>query len=393
MANKLELLLNKLYNDPVDKFYAYLYYQVDRVEDKKCPTMGVGLSRGRLKLWYNKNFMEKLSDKANVEVLKHEALHLINQHVTRGKGAKEKNSMKHKMENLAMDCAINQYLNLDIIEEIGGVTLKSFRKMLTYKPESFQLEEKRNYEYYYDLLEQEKNERDKNGEGQEMEQQLDDLQMDDHGSFGDLDPLDQAMLEDKIRKAAEQAKANGAGNLPGEVEELLKMMRKPTQNWKRLINQFQGAQTKANTRATRSRRNRRYGIKVAGKKQDHVARILCVLDTSGSMSGSRTEKVLNELYGAWKNSPGNRLDIIQCDTEIKDVFTYDGKEEFKITGRGGTNVQPSLTYAEENGYDGCIICTDGEFYGEELKCKVPSLWIVAENSSYKSPIGQTVNLD
>jgi len=101
---------------------------------------------------------------------------------------------------------------------------------------------------------------------------------------------------------------------------------------------------------------------------------------------------LNELYGIWKNNPTSSLDIVECDAKIQDVFTYDGKESFKVSGGGGTSMTPALEYADKNNYDGVIFLTDGEFWETFEKYKTPSLWVIAGNPSYKSPIGKTVHL-
>jgi predicted metal-dependent peptidase len=112
------------------------------------------------------------------------------------------------------------------------------------------------------------------------------------------------------------------------------------------------------------------------------------------MYGDRTTKVLNEIYGIWKTNKGTKLDIVECDAQIQDVFEYDGKSEFKITGRGGTQMTPALQYAQKHKYDGVIMLTDGEFWNEKFEQynKVKSLWVIANNESYTSPIGKTVHL-
>lgn len=402
MEDKVERLLLKLYNHKTDRFYSHLFFQVDResVSPEKCPTAGVGVINSRLKMVYNNEFLSKYSDEECTEIIKHEALHLINSHLNRGSGAKENDMMKHRMENIAQDRAINEYLNQDIIKKIGGVTGESFDKLLTHKPDGFQSKNNMPYEYYYELLNAEKehrNEQQQQGKGQGqggLEEELEGLEMDDHGMFGEMDALDQAMLEDKIRKAAENAKADGAGQLPSEVEELLRLKKKPQISWQRELKQFIGQGSRAESKTTRSRRNRRYGITFPGKKRDYTAKLLVVLDTSGSMWGARTEKVLAELYGIWKENKNTQLDVVECDSQIQDVFTYDGKEEFKITGRGGTEMTPGLIYAHENKYDGVIFLTDGEFWNEDFENnnKVRSLWIIAGNSSYTSPIGRTCHI-
>lgn len=408
MKDKVERLLLKLYNHKTDRFYSHLFFQVDResVSSDKCPTAGVGLINGRLKMIYSNEFMNKWTDTEAIEIIKHEALHLINSHLNRGKGAQEKDMMKSRMENIAQDRAINEYLNQDIINKIGGVTAESFDQLLTHKPKGFQSKSNMPYEYYYELLNAEKEHREQQGKDNDdgqggqgngsgsLEKALEGLEMDDHGMFGEMDALDQAMLEDKIRKAAENAKADGAGQLPSEVEELLKLKKKPQISWQRELRQFIGQGSRAESKATRSRRNRRYGITFAGKKRDYTAKLLVALDTSGSMMGDRTDKVLAELYGIWKENKGTQIDIVEVDSEIQEVFTYDGKSEFKIKGRGGTQMVPALKYAHENKYDGVIMLSDGEYWNEDFEShnKVKSLWIIAGNPSYTSPIGRTCHI-
>ena len=394
----VELALLKLYYDSNDKYFAYLFFQVERKHDSQFPTMGVGVRNGKLIMAYNSRFVDSLSVDELLTVIKHESYHLINQHLTRGEGAKTNDKLKHTMENISMDCAINQYLNQTHCEDNGWVTLKSFRKLLTTFPSTFALLEKQPYEYYYNLLNQERENRQKEqGEGEAdegMESELSGQGTDDHDMFGEMDALDQAMLEDKLKKAYDQAKADGVGKIPQEIQELMEMLKKPTINWKRMLKQFAGMSAKSEVKRTRAKRNRRYGIKVAGKKHDYTAKILVGLDTSGSMDGARTEKVLSEIYGIWKNSPELAIDIAECDTEIKNVFSYTGKDKFPISGRGGTALEPLLAYAQEHGYDGCVVLTDGEFYGEDFtKYKVPSLWVIAKNRDYTSPIGRTVYVD
>lgn len=394
MSNRIEELLLKLYNSQNDRFYSHLFFQVSRKEDKNCQIAGVGIKDSRIQLVYNDEFMRGLRERCAITVLKHEAMHLINQHLIRGTGAKNGDRTQHMMENIAMDTNINQLLDQDDIKEIGGVTLDSFKTLLKHLPKGFQVKPHMPYEYYYNLLADEREQREKNGEGDSLGELLEGMGMDDHSGFGEMDALDRAMLEDKIRKAAESAKADGAGRLPSEVEEMLKILKKPVISWKRELKQFVGFTARAERKSTRSKRNRRYGIVQPGKKRDYLARILVILDTSGSMSGSRTDKVLSELYGIYKAMPDElNLDICECDAQVQDVFTYNGKDEFKIAGRGGTDPDPALEYASEHGYDGVIVLTDGEFWQEPKNTGVQTMWVVAENSRYTAPFGKTVNLD
>ncbi len=393
LANKrLEDLLITMYKNRDDKFFAYLFFGINRVLDNQaCPTMGVGIIKGKLTLIYNTEFLAKLTDYQAIEILKHECKHIIHYHLQRGKGAAEKDRQKAQMENIAMDCAINQDLDIKVIEDIGGITLKSFRGLLKGQPSTFNLEPNGTFDYYMELLENEVQDRKDKGEGTP---EFGDFEMDDHGNFGNMDALDQIAMEKAIQKAGEDAKADGAGKIPKEVEEILARMNKPVVNWKRQLKQFMGNGIRAEKSGTRSRRNRKWGITQKGRKKNYIAKVLVVLDTSGSMSGGRTDAVLNEVYGIWKNNPTTGIDICECDAQINEVFEYKGKGEFPITGRGGTDMEPALEYAQKHKYDGVIMLTDGEFWNEDFtKYRIPSLWVIAGNKSYTSPVGKTIHID
>lgn len=325
--------------------------------------------------------------------LVHNCFHIINQHLHRGEGAKNKDMTLHRLENIAMDNSINQYLNKSIIEKIGGVTMETFTKVLKNLPDTFKVKEKMPYEYYLELLKQEKDAREKNGEGDKFQEMLEGMEMDDHGQFGEMDALDRAMLEEKIKQAASKAKAAGAGNMPSEVEELLKLLKKPKITWKRELKQFIGAGLKSESRSTRSRRNRYYGIKVAGKKKDHVARILVLVDESGSMHwNNRRDNALSEMYGIWKANPSTELDICEFSMGTTQVFKYKGKDEYKASGGGGTCPNESLKYAQDNKYDGVIVLSDCEFFSEIYNPNINTLFVCVDNPSYKSPFGRTIHI-
>ena len=394
MSNKLEELLLRLYD--TEQFYARLFFQVGRFEDKNCPTMGVGIQDRKLRLVYNPDFLDKISTKCAVNVLKHEAFHFINKHIFRSEAIKVKDKLGMTMENIAMDCSINQYLDQDAIDEVGGITLGNFKKLV----KNDKLLSKMPYEYYLDALkkEQKRREEDKSeggSDGEKSENLLNELSeyiMDDHGQFKELDALDQAMLEDKIQKTIE-ATGQGAGNLPAEIEDLFKNMRKPKVNWQRELRIFVGDKVRSDKKSTRSKRNRRYGLVFAGSKKDYKAKILTVIDTSGSMSESHINTCLNEVYGIYKTTPNLELDIVECDTKIQNVFTYRGEESFKINGRGGTEFQPALDYARANKYDGIIFLTDGGYFSKPTNVGLPVIWGIVGGDQFDVDFGRTINID
>jgi predicted metal-dependent peptidase len=390
MSNKLEEMLIRLYES--EQFYARLFFQVNRIEDKKCRTMGVGIENGKLRLEYNPEFLNKISTKCSINVLKHEAFHFINKHIFRSQGMKDKNMLELRKENIAMDCAINQYLDQDAINEVGGITLDKFKKLV--RNES--LLPKMPYEYYLDALNKEQKRREeeaKNGQGSgDLDQELSQYEMDDHGQFKPLDPLDQAILEDKIQKTIEATKQS-AGSLPSEIEDLIKNMKKPRVNWQRELRIFVGDKLRADKKTTRSKRNRRYGITFAGHKRDYKAKLLTVIDTSGSMSNQHIQTCLNEVYGIYNTTPNLELDIVECDAKIQHVFTYKGEDTFKVKGRGGTEFQPALDYAKNNKYDGIIFLTDGGYFSKPKNVGLPVIWGIVGGYDFDIDFGKVIKID
>ena len=68
---------------------------------------------------------------------------------------------------------------------------------------------------------------------------------------------------------------------------------------------------------------------------------------------------------------------MQFDTEIKSVEKKikKARKTFKVTGRGGTDFQAIMDYAEKSGADGLVISTDGYAPApRQPRCKV--LWLM-----------------
>jgi predicted metal-dependent peptidase len=89
-----------------------------------------------------------------------------------------------------------------------------------------------------------------------------------------------------------------------------------------------------------TKRNRRSIPGVKGKRKDSYA-LNVLLDVSGSMEGY-FEKSLSYIF-----QNGIMINLIQCDTEVKDYMTIKDKTQFKkvkIKGLGGTVLQPGIDY-------------------------------------------------
>jgi predicted metal-dependent peptidase len=123
-----------------DSFYARVLLRLYRVVTREVPTLAVGFRSGRPCLFINPDFfLQELTTKTRPAVLKHEALHIILNHITRDLGRGD----DPVLANLAMDVLVNQKISPWKLPE-DGVFLQSF-------PDLFWNEGK-SADFYYDHL-------------------------------------------------------------------------------------------------------------------------------------------------------------------------------------------------------------------------------------------------
>jgi predicted metal-dependent peptidase len=128
----------------------------------------------------------------------------------------------------------------------------------------------------------------------------------------------------------------------------------------------------------------RKGIEELRGKYKVSSRINCILDTSGSMFGD-FEIVLGIIF-----KKGYEINLIQCDTEVKNFEVIKQKkqlEELKILGLGGTIIQPAIDFIIENKMNnlGTIILTDG--YTDTLNLNKLNKVIIATTRKFCDVIG------
>ena len=116
------------------------------------------------------------------------------------------------------------------------------------------------------------------------------------------------------------------------------------------------------------------------------------IDTSGSIGDEELQEMLSEIKGIQQVFKPNKMTIIDCDSEIHEVYEIDADTDIlslKFHGGGGTSFMPVLEYIEDHPTQALIYFTD--LYGEEHLDPVdyPILWICTSNNEPAS-IGETV---
>ena len=371
VKNKLESAISKLVT--FQPLYGEVFLHLNKKERKDIPTLAVGvIRRVDLALYYNPDFIDKLSSTELRSVLKHEALHVLLHHLTRAKHF----AYNPRGYNIAADCAINCH-----IEGLPDGALY---------PNQFGLQDNQSSEFYYEKLKKEAE-----GKGQDFDELIEGKgdTVDDHSMWEDFDD---DIVEEKVRNIAEKAikeqEKKGWGNISGNLASQIIAANKPVVNWKKEVRWFINKLVLMGRKNTRMRPNRRYGFTSPGSKRNYTSKLLVAFDTSGSVSNTQLEHFATELNGMIDHV---EADFIQFDTKIygepKPFTKKAGKID--IVGRGGTYFHPVIELADERKYDGLVIFTDG-YAPFPDKPKTRMLWAVCEqDSGVEFPYGKKVVIE
>jgi predicted metal-dependent peptidase len=374
-----------------EPYYGFFLIMLNKVWRKDLPTAGVSKNGINFQLAINEEFWTGLSEMHQMGLLKHELLHIAFGHLTSFKSFKN-----HRLANIAMDMEINQYIDKDWLPK-GGIDIDDY--------EDLDLERKAGCRYYYDKLNQFQEEKDKNGScgNEDMDKLLDQVangEGPDHstwGEFEDLSEAEQKLIEKQLQKVLADAKEQTVkkrGNVPGEIEGVIivEEIVPPKFDWRGYIRRFTGVSTKVFTKKIRRKENRRYeenpGLKI--KMRQHM---LLAIDTSGSVSNTELQEFMGEIHHIYK--AGVDVTIMQCDTSIRSIEAYKGKNEINVVGRGGTEFDPVLDYynANQKKYTSLVYFTDGECYTSVVP-KGNVLWVLSERSSMNESLpGRVIKLE
>jgi len=347
--------------------YGEVFLHLNKSASTKVPTMGVGVTRRvDLALFYNKEFVSKLSDTELRAVLKHEALHILLHHLSRSKHF----SYNMRGYNISADIVINQ--NIEGLPE-GALY-----------PATYNLPHNQSSEWYYEKLKKECE--DKGEDFDDLGGQL----VDDHSMWEDFDD---DIVSEKIRNIAEKAikeqEKKGWGNIDAGVVQQIMAANKPVVNWKKEVRYFINKLVLMGRKNTRMRPNRRYGNISPGTKRAYTSRLLVAFDTSGSVSDDQLQEFATELNGMIDHV---LVDFIQFDTKIygEPKSFNKRKGQIDIIGRGGTNFFPVIELADESKYDGLIVFTDG-YAPFPPKPRARMLWAVCDrDKDVDFPYGKKV---
>ncbi|WP_460450319.1 vWA domain-containing protein [Alsobacter sp. SYSU BS001988] len=204
----------------------------------------------------------------------------------------------------------------------------------------------------------------------------------------------------RVRQAAMVARAAGAGNLPGYVQEIIADLDTAAArvDWRAELRRFADESTVRDT--SWSRPNRRFawqGVTLPGSVAIAPSHLVAVVDTSGSMDRAALRAIAAELQSILDEGAAERVTIIDCDTRVNAAETFATGDTIRadFKGRGGTKFSPAFAWIEEHAPDASAI-----LYLTDLDCRdfgpepaAPVLWAQTDAAARSVPFGDIIRVD
>lgn len=208
-----------------------------------------------------------------------------------------------------------------------------------------------------------------------------------------------AVVNNVVRAMQSQKMAGGQmpGKGAGRMEEVITQFLKPVVPWQEvLMNFFTDID---DTHYTWARPNRRYTDIYLPSLEDDEGRLRHLAyfeDVSGSISSADSLRFNSEVAYVKSQFNPKKMSLITFDDIIQeeiDITEEDTFEEIKITGRGGTNLEPVREWIIKNKPTAAIIFSDMYVRPmEELPFDIPIIWCVLNNPNATVPFGEVVHI-
>lgn len=376
-----------------DNFYGYFLFQMEKViRFDMTSATSVNFKGAKYVIYFNPIIFLELNMKQMEATIKHEILHIVSQHLIRGKELKDKYSTL--AINMAMDVVVNQYLNY----------LPPYAITLEYINVKYNLnlEPYKTFEYYLEKIQTELDLQEEDDEGEEIDSNENvavefDIEK-THDFWDESDEVDEKTLKEFTEKIADNSQK---GSIPIYIEGMIKSLKssKGELPWNLYLKKLMGT-VEANKKKTTTRRNRRQPnrLDLRGELRGHKAEIAVAIDISGSISYEEFKQAIKEVLSIVKNH-NQEITIIECDKEVRRAYKVKSIKDVKdrITTGGGTEFTPVFEYANNKRLNLLVYFTDGK--GEERLKVHPRgykvLWVISgrgEKLSLLQPFGAVKKL-
>lgn len=373
MTERITRILERWFISEPALFQVLCTHSIEENASMPCPVRS-----GARKVEYNPDFVKEMSDGALDQALRTEAIRIL---------------LKHPYQRKPDACsqqAISVGSNLTIGDNY------QFGSLRMEQPGDYDLPGGREYEWYsrriQELLPPEADGdgngagdgSDAQGQGGDGDPRTDRLSVnaDKNSALSELwdeDDLAVVMIDGIIENTKDW------GSLAGNFAEQLKASAKARINWRNVLSGFRASILSTQRKLTRMRPNRRTGFDNMGSIRRFDTKVLVAVDVSGSISSSDLSYFYGVVNSAFRYG-FTAVDVIQFDAGVRVVQSLKKVlRDVIAVGRGGTSFQEPIDYANENGYDGLVILTDGyapqPVLPDNMRCKL--VWVCNNRDSYE----------
>ncbi len=370
-----------------------------------------------VRIEFNPDFLESLSDSELDYVMMHEILHVVLQHCLRN------GDRQPERFNIACDIVVNSNILLENKMDIRSITLKQWGESMHIAPDG-----KEGYEYtaeqVYEMLPPVtgnplKGSGSGNGSGgsamgraeKRQGKPAQEASWDDHTQWGMLEE-DDTLRDVWVKQLAETCEAvkirdpsNSRGLLPAFAQRMLDELKEPQTDWRAILNAFVQLEINDYSFSPPDRRflDSPFFLPDFNEwgESNQVSDILFMIDTSGSISDEMMTAAYSEVKGAIDQFDGNLKGWLGFfDAAIYEPVPFESVEELlkiRPAGGGGTDFQIIFEYVHKHMADdppACIIIlTDGyaPFPQEQLAKVIPVLWLI-NNDKVDPPWGKVARI-
>lgn len=399
-----------------DPMLLKMWCKMEKLADPKQESVGIDTRSFVPVFRYNPNFINALTTEQLETILAMECLKLLLNHPTL-----RVQNPRH-ISGLSSQITIGELIK-DELKKIVGIN-----ETMPHAKD-FQLPEESYKEHYFKLLleksddventlskmygkkeDPEENDEQGNGSGdsendpEENDEQGKDFKNSQEALKNYFDPRNtnsknwttNENLAGEIGDIVREMKSNASswGKYTGDIVDKILAAHTPKITVREVLRRFQTSITTHKTYMTRMKPNRRFDLEYMGRRYENMTKILLAGDSSGSMSDEDISEFFAVVNSVCKHS---KLDFMLWDTEIKLVEKNfkKARKQFVVNGRGGTNPQMVLDYAEKGNYDGVVIFSDMYFQDDLRQPKgTKVLWLGTHKSSPNTiPWGFHAKLD
>jgi len=351
-------------------FFTTICFSLKFVWDDTQPTAYTdGMTLG-----FNPDFFKRLSMDERIGVMIHEAMHVAYDHMGRLL-VRTSNPTPDEAED--HNKAADHVINLQILDR--GFRLPSFRLA----DERFR---DMSTEQVYDIL---RGERKQNPNPPPMTMQ--DIRL-----SGDKQQDVTQQIQDMVMRAAIQSKMRGddPGSIPGDIQLFLDNLLNPKLPWQTILRKYLKAMDKDDYSFRKPNRRFMPEYYLPSLYGESLMDLVIAVDISGSVSDLDFKRFVSEIAGIFKMMKPKKISLIQFDTRIQSinkVHNIDELSKIKFTGRGGTNIEPVMDWAEQNKPQMLMFFTDGGFRFFRQDTKINTLWLIHDNPKWKSAFGKVIH--